>query len=121
MFNPCRDHCMIYRGRSYNNDCDKTCEYTKAIKGLQYNELSVYNMLNKIKSYDAPPWDDNDIYYHRSPWQKFGGVSSGIVMCWCWYRDSVILEQASVNDIIQAYREITKEGDNTYDDDSNEN
>lgn len=27
----------------------------------------------------------------------------------------------SVNDIIQAYREITKEGDNTYDDDSNEN
>lgn len=49
MFNPCRDYCMIYRGRSYDKECDETCEYAKAIKELQDKEYNVYNMLNKIK------------------------------------------------------------------------
>ena len=33
-----------------------------------------------------PPYDENDIYYTRDNWQKYGGVSSGICMGWCWFK-----------------------------------
>ena len=106
MFNPCRDHCLIYRGRSYKNDCDKTCDYAMAIRELQHNEFNVYDMLKRIKSHHMPPWDDNDIYFNREPWKHFGVISSGIVMDWYWFRDDVILQEASIKEIVQAYREI---------------
>lgn len=65
------------------------------------------SMIKTIKSYEQPPFRKDDIYYHREPWQKFGGVSSGICMVWCWYRDDVILEKATPQDIMAAYKEIT--------------
>ena len=64
--------------------------------------------IKKIKEYEAPPWDDNDIYYHREPWQKFGGVSSGICVKWCWYRDDIINDKTTDEDVDMAYNEIIK-------------
>lgn len=64
--------------------------------------------IKKIKEYEEPPWDDNDIYYHREPWQKFGGVSSGICMNWCWYRDEIIDAKTTDEDVDMAYNETIK-------------
>ena len=59
-----------------------------------------------IKSFDKPPWDEKDIYWQRYPWQKFGSVSSGICMVWCWYRDDVILKKCTDEDIDEAYSQM---------------
>lgn len=68
------------------------------------NDLLV--LIHTIKSYAAPPFIEDDAYYMREPWQKFGGVSSDIVMKWCWFRDEVILEKATEDDILKAVREM---------------
>ena len=65
-------------------------------------------MLDKIKSHRTPPRRDDDIYFERDPWKKFGGISSGIVMTWFWYRDDVILDRANIGEILQAYKEIVE-------------
>jgi hypothetical protein len=62
--------------------------------------------IRKIKSHSEPPWDKHDIYYMRYPWQKFGGVSSGVCMGWCWYRDDVILRNVSQEDIDEALKQL---------------
>lgn len=63
-------------------------------------------IIRTIKSYTKPPFIENDAYYEREPWQKFGGISSGIVMKWCWFSDEAILEKATENDILKAAKEI---------------
>lgn len=63
-------------------------------------------LVHTIKSYETPPYIEDDAYYKREPWQKFGGVSSGIVMKWCWFRDEVILERATEEDILRAAKEM---------------
>lgn len=74
------------------------------------NEL--LELIQKIKSHSEPPMDKNDLYYQRYPWNKFGGISSGICMCWCWYRDDVILEKATKEDILFALNEFEKQSQN---------
>lgn len=74
------------------------------------NEL--LELIQKIKSHSEPPRDENDLYYQRYPWNKFGGISSGICMCWCWYRDDVILEKATKKDILYALNEFEKRSQN---------
>lgn len=74
------------------------------------NEL--LELIQKIKSHSEPPRDKNDPYYQRYPWNKFGGVSSGICMCWCWYRDDVIFEKATKEDILFALNEFEKQSQN---------
>lgn len=66
------------------------------------------NMLHKIKQHKEPPWHDDDIYWMREPWQKFGGVSSGICMKWCWFRDDVILKRATREDMLLAIKDINE-------------
>lgn len=61
--------------------------------------------IRKIKSYGTPPFDEADPYYEREPWQKFGGISSGICMAWGWFRDGVILEKTTDEDIEKALKE----------------
>jgi hypothetical protein len=68
------------------------------------NTLSRHERIQFIKSFKHPPLDRNDIYFLRSPWNKFGGVSSGINMAWCWYRDDCI--DASDHEVEVAYNEI---------------
>ena len=63
-------------------------------------------LIHKIKSYKEPPWDKHDAYWQRDPWRKFGCVSSGICMCWCWYRDEVIMRNADANDVAEALRQL---------------
>ena len=63
-------------------------------------------VIKSIKIHVAPPFIASDVYYERKPWPKFGAVSSGICECWCWYRDEVILEKASDEDVILALKEM---------------
>lgn len=65
-------------------------------------------IIRTIKSYSSPPQVEGDAYFEREPWQKFGSVSSGICMKWCWFRDDVILEKATEEDILKADWEMRK-------------
>ena len=78
--------------------------FSGAVEVKQDQEL--LNLIHQIKSHKEPPEDKSDIYNLRYPWQKFGGVSSGIYMVWFWYRDEVILEKATKEDIIFALKEF---------------
>ena len=70
--------------------------------------MSREEKLQFIKSHTEPPYKIKDPYYMREPWEKFGGVSSGICMCWCWYRDEVILSMVTDEDLDKAYKEMKK-------------
>ena len=78
------------------------------LKQFQYKitEVKHDKRIDYIKSFDKPPWDENDIYWHRYPWQKFGCVSSGICMAWYWYRDDVILKNCIDEDIEEACQQM---------------
>lgn len=60
-----------------------------------------------IKQLSMPPWDDNDPYYLREPWKKFGGISPGICMYWFWCRDDIIDAHTTEADVDLAYAEVT--------------
>ena len=70
--------------------------------------MNKLDAIREIKKYKEPPYRKDDLYFLRSPWNKFGIVSSGICEKWYWFLDEVILQNATVEDIIQAYNEITK-------------
>ena len=98
---------MIY------NDSENTKGFI--LNGLSEDDAYMLNniamqlfLINKIKEYKAPPFDENDAYYQRTPWKDFGGISSGIGMCWCWYKTDIILKTVSDMDIVRAYDEITE-------------
>lgn len=63
--------------------------------------------IRKIKKYKEPPYRKDDSYFLRSPWYKFGTMSS-IREKWYWFTDETILQLATVKDIIEAYNEINK-------------
>lgn len=70
--------------------------------------MNKLDAIRKIKQYKEPPYRKDDSYFLRSPWNKFGAVSCGICETWYWFTDETILQQATVEDIIQAYNEINK-------------
>ena len=72
------------------------------------NKTEALELIRRIKSYDQPPWNNKDPYWHRDPWQKFGGVSSGICMRWCWYRDDVIIRNVTEEDLSKAIRQLER-------------
>ena len=67
------------------------------------------DMIHEIKKYKAPPDRKGDPYNLRYPWQKLGGVSSGISMVWCWYWDGVILNNTQEIDLLRALTELKAE------------
>lgn len=73
----------------------------------EHEELeSLKEKISEIKSYREPPWDEKDMYYQREPWNKFGIVSAGICVQWCWFNDEYIYSHATKRDIEMAYDEI---------------
>lgn len=70
--------------------------------------MNKLDVIREIKFFKEPPYRKEDSYFLRSPWNKFGAVSCGICEKWHWFTDETILQQATVEDIIQAYNEITK-------------
>lgn len=70
--------------------------------------MNKLDAIRKIKKYKEPPYRKEDSYFLRSPWNKFGAVSCGICEKWYWFTDEMILQQATTEDIIKAYNEITK-------------
>lgn len=70
--------------------------------------MTIIEKIRYIKSFKEPPFLKDDIYYFRNPWSKFGGISSGICMGWHWYKDDVILDEITEEDLELAYEEIKK-------------
>lgn len=70
--------------------------------------MNKLDIIRKIKKYKEPPYRKDDAYFLRSPWNKFGTVGCGIYERWYWFNDEVILQRATLEDIIEAYNEITK-------------
>lgn len=70
--------------------------------------MNKLDVIRKIKQYKEPPYRKDDSYFLRSPWNHFGTVGCGICEKWYWYTDETILQIATVEDIIEAYNEITK-------------
>ena len=72
-------------------------------------EQELLDLIHRIKKYENPPFRKEDIYYLREPWNKLGGVSSGIIMAWGWYYDTVILRKASKAELELALSELEEE------------
>ena len=49
------------------------------------NEARRLMLIDKILK-SEPPMNNDDPYHLKDFWHKYGIVSSGICMCWCWYR-----------------------------------
>lgn len=66
------------------------------------------DIIKKIMQRKEPPFDENDIYYERIPWKKFGAVcdTGSIGVGWCWYKVSVILSKVTDEELILALEEI---------------
>lgn len=66
------------------------------------------DIIKKIMKHKKPPFDENDIYYERKPWNKFGAVcdTGSIGVGWCWYKVSVILSKVTDEELILALEEI---------------
>lgn len=71
--------------------------------------MNKLDVIREIKKYKEPPYrkDEDGLYFLPSPWYKFGTMS-WISEKWYWYTDETILQIATVEDIIEAYNEITK-------------
>lgn len=69
--------------------------------------MNKLDVIRKIKRYKEPPYRKDDLHFLRSPWYKFGSMSC-IRGKWYWFTDETILQIATVEDIIEAYNEITK-------------
>lgn len=63
-------------------------------------------LIRKIKSHSEPPRVAGDAFNTRHPWDKFGGVSSGICQGWFWFRDEVILSRITLDDALAALNEF---------------
>ena len=83
--------------------CEKTVYHYIYENNPKAEELK--RKIAEIKSHRTPPFVEEDAYYLREPWQKFGGVG-GFVMGWGWSRDEYIYSQATEKDVEMAYNEI---------------
>jgi hypothetical protein len=70
--------------------------------------LKIIEEIQYIKSFGDPPFLKDDMFYNRKPWNKFGGVSSGICQCWCWYCDEYIYSNTTAEDRQMAKEEMEK-------------
>ena len=72
------------------------------------NRQERIDIVKKITQRKEPPFDENDIYYERKPWKKFGAVcdTGSIGVGWCWYKVSVILSKVTDEELILALEEI---------------
>ena len=84
-------------------------ELQELLKNPELQEiLKVMEEIKYIKSFRNPPLLKDDLYYHRHPWNKFGGVSSGICECWCWYCEEHIYSNTTAEDRQMAKEEMEK-------------
>lgn len=72
------------------------------------NRQERIDIVKKIMQRKEPPFDENDIYYERNPWNKFGAVcdTGSIGVGWCWYKVSVILSKVTDEELVLALEEI---------------
>ena len=84
-------------------------ELQELLKNPELQEiLKVMEEIKYIKSFGDPPLLQEDLYYNRYPWNKFGGVGSGICECWGWYRDDIIYQKTTAEDRKIAKQEMEK-------------
>lgn len=65
-------------------------------------------LIDKILK-SEPPMSLRDPYHTKDFWSKYGGVSSGICMKWCWYRSVRGLQLEEVELI---YKKLKRKGVN---------
>lgn len=72
------------------------------------NKQERIDIIKKIMQRKEPPFDENDIYYERKPWNKFGAVcdTGSIGVGWCWYKVSVILSKVTDEELVLALEKI---------------
>ena len=72
------------------------------------NRQERIDIVKKIMQRKEPPFDENDIYYERKPWKKFGAVcdTGSIGVGWCCYKVSVILSKVTDEELVLALEEI---------------
>lgn len=63
-------------------------------------------LMEKVRQYPKPPDNKDDLYDEREPWNKLGGVSSGISMGWGWCADYAVLQYATKEDLMRAIKEL---------------
>lgn len=82
-------------------------KWTLEIKQLPTEEEAKQRLIKirKIKCSRIPPEKDNDPYFLRNPWPKFGNIAVGWGG-WNWYIDSYILERATEEEIDLALKEL---------------
>lgn len=51
---------------------------------MNKDEAKRLMLIDKIL--DSVPPNGDDLYHTNDFWSKYGGVSSGIYMCWHWYK-----------------------------------
>ena len=49
---------------------------------MDKNEARRLMLIDKILKTE-PPDNNDDLYHINDFWSKYGGISSGICMCWC--------------------------------------
>ena len=65
-------------------------------------------LIQRVKSHGLPPYREDDPYYERQPWKKFGCISSDLGGVWRWYDTDVIINEYNLTteDIVLAEQEI---------------
>ena len=87
--------------------CDRYDFYTVLLLlKEQIDKARQMIMIRNILTENEPPYKHNDLYFERKPWKKFGGVSSGICMKWCWYSERIILKNTTLEEVETAWEEM---------------
>jgi hypothetical protein len=66
------------------------------------NIMSREEMIEKILK-SKPPYDKSDIYYTRDNWSRYGGISSGAYVCWCWFKS---VRELPDDELLELYNKV---------------
>ena len=77
----------------------------KIIKLRDRFPAEMFELLDELKSYGAPPFKDDDPLYNREPWPKLG-TTGEYGDGWYWWSVPMILEYVTKEEMLQAIAEM---------------
>ncbi len=66
----------------------------------------MFQLLEEIQSFGAPPFKEDDPLFDRAPWPKFGADGE---RGWGWWSVPMILEHVTKEEMLQALAELKGE------------
>ena len=84
--------------------CEKPCTAFKERVKMTENEARRLMLIDKILK-SEPPMNMKDLYHINDFWSKYGGISSGICMKWCWYRS---VRELSLEEVEMIYKKLKR-------------